>query len=141
MRKWKITNIIDIYLNQNPKLQILQFEKFKKNWKREQTFHFIWNVELSNWDLEKFIQRDQEENRFHKFQTSLVSAVQLFTKSLKIIWTMMETFCILKNMKEPEWLSLKLLSMVKRKVWFQYWKILKHWENGLIYHWMQDVQF
>ena len=133
MRKWRTTNIIDIYLNQNLKLPILQFEKFKKNWKQGPMFLFIWNAELLNWDLEKFIQWDQEENQFRKFQILLVSVVQLFTKSLRIIWTMMETFCILKNMKEPDWLSLKLLLMVKRKVWFRYWKILKHWENGLIY--------
>ena len=85
MKKWRTTNITDICLNQNLKLPILQLEKFKKSWKQEPMFHFIWNVESLNWDLEKFIQRDQEENRFRKFQTLLVSVVQLFIKSSKII--------------------------------------------------------
>ena len=85
MKKWRTTNITDICLNQNLKLPILQFDKFKKKWKQELMFLFIWNAESLNWDLEKFIQRDQEENRFRKFQTLLVSAVQLFIKSSKII--------------------------------------------------------
>ena len=71
-RKWRVTNIINIYLNQNLKLLIIQFNRYKKHWRGEGMFLFIRNVESLNWDSERFTIWGQGVNQFLKLQMLLV---------------------------------------------------------------------